>query len=497
MAKTVITLFVRSDCVTYVATKGKRIFKWAELPLEVGMVKDGLISDPNALGTLIRNFVKGQGVKSKNIIAGLTGLHCLTQTMVLPHVQSSMLPEAIRREAELALPVPLDQLYLSWQIVASTSEAVHVFLAASPRNTADALIQTLDQAGVRLQMIDLAPLALSRLGTGITGVMADIRPTEVDIIVNVDGLPQLIRSQTYPSETKTIQEKLLYVKEELERAIDFYDSAHAEKPLDAAAFSGRLPIHVSGRLVQDLAACQFLAAELNRSVLPFRSTMRSPHDFPATQYMVNVGLASKAVEDDEEDFSGININVLPEGQRPKVFSYVRVATAVGYVVAAVALVLFSATQVRAANARGVSLQQQLDSANTQFEKKFALSQSQKLQAAELTKSLTAAKATRDKLAVELASLNAVSANLNASRLQLNAETALITTAAPAGITLANVNRSGGATTVSGDALDQATVLAYARTLRESGKFSTVVVTRLAGSKGVITFTLTLEERVQG
>lgn len=497
MAKTVITLFVRSDCVTYVATKGKRIFKWAELPLEPGTVKDGLIADPRAVGLQIRNFVKGQGVRSKNVIAGLTGLHCLTQTMVLPHVQRSMLPEAIRREAELALPVPLDQLYLSWQIVASTSEAVHVFLAASPRNTADALIQTLDQAGVRLQMIDLAPLALSRLGTGITGVMADIRPTEVDIIVNVDGLPQLIRSQTYPSETKTIQEKLLYVKEELERAIDFYDSAHPEKPLDAAAFSGRLPIHVSGKLVQDLAACQFLAAELNRSVLPFRSTMRSPHDFPATQYMVNVGLASKANADDDEDFSGININVLPEEHRPKVFSYVRVATTVAFILAAIAIAYFSASEVRAANARGNLLRQQLDSANAQFEKKNALSQSQKQQATMLTKNLTAAKDVKDTLAAELASLNAVTNDLNSRRTRLNEGMALITTAAPAGITLVGVTHSGEATTITGEALAQNMVLAYSRILRDSGKFGEVVITRIDSSQDVTSFTITLVERVRG
>lgn len=497
MAKTSTSLFVRSDAVTLVAAKGKRIVKWAEMPLEPGLVKDGVIADQQALDLKLKELYRSQGIRPRKITAAVSGLHSLTQTMVLPHVQKPMLAEAIKREAEMAFPVPAEQLYLSWQIVASTSETMHVFVAASPRNTVDSLVETLHLSRVKVHMLDLAPLALSRLAAGMTGVLADIRPTEVDIVVNVDGLPQLVRSQTYPAEAKTIQEKLLFVKEELEHAIDFYDTAHPDKPLDAVAFSGRLPVHVSGKLVQELAACQFLAGELNRSVLPVQSTLKAPHNFPATQFMVNVGLATKPSGEETGEFSGVNINLLPEAQRAKPFSFVRVGVAVGSVAAAAAAVLFSVMQVGAAGSETASLQKQLDAANAQFQNKFSAEQAQKQQAADFTQKVKTLQATEISLTAELNTLKSISARFDAQRQQFNAELALITTSMPPAVSLHLVDRSATLVAVHATSPDGPTVLAYARVLRQSGKFATVTVTSMqVTTAGSVDFTLTLEEQLQ-
>ncbi|MBI2958221.1 MAG: pilus assembly protein PilM [Chloroflexi bacterium] len=493
MARKVIALFFRSDSVTYLAARGKRVLKWAELPLDAGLVKDGLVAEPHVLGPLLHDFIRAQGIRPKWVIAGISGLHCLTRTMLLPHMQRSVLPEAIRREAELAFPVQIDQLYLSWQTVASTSDTINTFLVASPRNTADAAIKALGIAGIKPQMVDLAPLCISRVGAGITGVLADIRPTEVDIIINIDGVPQLMRSQTYPGEAQTVQEKLLYVKEELERSIDFYDSAHPDKPLDAVAFSGRLPVHVSGKLVQELAACQFLAGELNRSVLPLQSPIKAPHGFPATEFMVNLGLASKPLTSEGADFTGININVLPEEQRPKTFSYSRVGLAIGSEVLAASLVIFSIVQVRAANVETRRLQSQVTAANSQFEGRAAAAQALKLQAVDLNKKLSAAQATYDTAAAKLANLKAVAGGFDAQKQTLNAELDLVTTIAPKEIVFRSVARSGSTTTVRGASPDEATVLAYARALQQSGKFALVVISSWqASNTGISTFTLSLQ-----
>ncbi len=494
MAKTISTLFVRGDSVAYLAAKGRRVTRWIELPLEPGLVKDGLITDPKVVGSRIHGMLRAEGIRPGKTFVAVTGLHCLTQTIVLPHVQKNLLEEAVRREAEISLPVPLDQLYLSWQIVASTSEAFNIYLAASPRNTADALLETLRAAGIKPYMLDLAPLALSRMAIGITGVMADLRPTEVDIIVMVDGLPQLVRSQTYPAEASSLQEKLLWVKEELERSIDFYDSAHQDKPLDAVAFSGRLPVHVSGKLVQDLAACQFLAGELNRSVLPFQPTLKAPHNFPATQFMVNIGLATKAFGEDGEDFQGINLNLLSKEQRPKGFSYQRVGLTVGSVAAAAALTVFSVMQVQSARAATSSLRSQVEQANKDFERKFSAQQAQKLKLAELSKSLAAAKTGYSSLRANVDALNAITTDIDSSKQRLNEELTLLTKEAEGHVSLENLSLEGENVVVKGNSPDEASALDYARRLRQSGKFAVVVISNLQVTDPIVSFTVGLQAR---
>ena len=45
MAKKVVTLFIRDDSANLLIMSGKRVEKWASLPLEPGLVSQGLVVD--------------------------------------------------------------------------------------------------------------------------------------------------------------------------------------------------------------------------------------------------------------------------------------------------------------------------------------------------------------------------------------------------------------------------------------------------------------------
>ncbi|GAI28594.1 unnamed protein product, partial [marine sediment metagenome] len=79
--------------------------------------------------------------------------------------------------------------------------------------------------------MDLKPLLLARVVKEATAVIVDVQPTEFDIVIMGDGVPQPIRTVPLPSEELSWQEKLPMIRDELDRTIKFYNSNNPEKPL--------------------------------------------------------------------------------------------------------------------------------------------------------------------------------------------------------------------------------------------------------------------------
>ena len=177
----VVTLYIDDTSLRLLVAKGKRVEKWAQLPLEPGLVSGGAIVDEAEVAAKIKELLKDQGVKSKKVIAGLSGLHCLTRVITLPKLPKALLPEAVTQEVEGIVPVPLEQLYISWQVIPAPGQETHAFFAASPRNAVDALIGTLRRAGLEPYLIDLKPLTLARVANKATAIIVDVQPTEFDI----------------------------------------------------------------------------------------------------------------------------------------------------------------------------------------------------------------------------------------------------------------------------------------------------------------------------
>ncbi|GAG99320.1 unnamed protein product, partial [marine sediment metagenome] len=135
--------------IRLMVTHDNRIRKWADLPLEPGLVKNSVVIKEAEVAAKIKQLFKDRKVKVKKVIVGLSGLHCLSRPITLPQLPKEMLDEAVRREAKRVLPVPLEQLYISWQTIPAPEGKIHVFLVAVPCKTADALLKVLRQAGLK------------------------------------------------------------------------------------------------------------------------------------------------------------------------------------------------------------------------------------------------------------------------------------------------------------------------------------------------------------
>lgn len=485
MAKKVVTLYIDDNSIRLLVARGKQVKKWASLPLEAGLVRDGIVLDKAMLAARIRELFKNQKVETKKIIAGLSGLNCLSRVVTLPQLSKAALAEAVRQEAERALPVPLEQLYLSWQIISLSGEFIQVFLAALPRNAADAVIETLRLAGIKPHIIDLKPLALTRVLREDTAIIVDVQAAEYDIIVMVKGIPVLIRSLSFSNAALSLQDKCPAIREELERTTKFYKSSYPKEPLEPG-----LSVFASGELADEPGLCRSLSEKLGYPITPLISPLKCPRGFVPSQYMVNIGLALKEVLlGKRAGPAQVNLNAMPEVYRPKAPSLTRILVPTGTILA-IGLLIPLATHIQSVVASTVSMQGQLDTANFLWQQRQIKQQTQRSEIADLEEEVVSLEGDYNIFATALDSINA-------RQEMVNSDLKLVTSRLPNSINLRNITHADDEMAISGTSTDETEVLAYADALRASGRFFQVVVSGMDKTEDGMSFTLLLMRKGNG
>lgn len=471
MAKRVTTLYIGDTDINLLSMKGMQVEKWASTPLAPGLVSQGLIADEAAVAEKVRDLFKEAGLSLKKVITALSGHDSLYRIITLPDVPEAVLPEAVRREARRAIPTPLDEVYYSYQSIPSMPGERRVFLVTFPRNSVDALVRTLRQAGVPPHVMDLAPLAIGRIPDVPRAIIVNSRLDHLEVMIIADRLPEVIRRLSLPGEAESLEETLPLIAEELNRTIMFYNSSHIDRPLDST-----VPVFVSGDLAEVPETWQALVGDSGYSVSPLPSPVETPEGFNPNQFMINMGLALKEIRSDKGDahFSLVDFNALPEAYIPPSFSILRVLIPVGLVVGAglVVLAVLMTTNARA----GV---QDLQSQVTTSEARVRQLQTE---VNTLRSDISSAEARRDTLS------NRIS-DLQLARAEMHDDLREIYRLAGGTITLATVNHTGGSVTVRGSGQNLDAAYRYARVLSESGRFSAVWISPICDA-GSFTIVLT-------
>jgi len=482
MAKSVVSIYIDETSLRLMVARGKRVEKWAYSPLEPGLFDDGAVVDEEKVAARIQELFKTLEVKTNRVITGLSGLHCLARSITLPKLPEAVLPEAVTQEAIRIMPVQLDQFYLSWQVISTSKEEMQVFMAASPRNATDALISTLQRAGLDPYFIGLKPLALARLANKPTAMVIDAQATEFDIVIMVDRVPQLVRTISFPSKVKTLAEKLSAISRDLEQTINFYNSSYSEKPLDSET-----PIFISGEVAEEPEAYQSLANKLGYPVLPLSLPLACPEGLAPSQYMVNSGLALKelSIPKSEGNLSLVNLNLLPEAYKPKPVSLTKTLLVPAAIVIAIGLLVPMVMNVQNAFASTKLLKKEMDAMNQVIEQRLEETKALKEEIAEL-------EAQVEETESALAAFNAVNFYIEDRQYVVNGDLEVITTTLPDTINLRTITHGGDALRIGGVAPSEVEVLAYARDLRDSGRFPEVIVSTLAkNEQDSMDFMLTL------
>ena len=350
MTNSIVTLNINNDSIHVLVAKKRRIEKWGSAPLEDGVVKDGVVLQPQYLIESLKTLLQTMEIKDKNIITSVSGLHSIPRTVDVSSVPKNLGDDGIVQELKNEMPIPLEQLYLSWQSLSlRNSRQKNVFAVATPQEILDSTVQTMRQAGVKPYVMDLQPLALAEALNRKEGLIINMDPQSADIVIVHNGLPRTIHTFPFPHTTLTMEAVADHVARELDRAVNFYNTSYAEDAIDSS-----MTISLCGRLSDERNMIGMLRAKTGHPVELLDIPFKYPSGLPVRHYTANVGLALKKMRA-MTSVRKLNLNLLPDVYRPKKVSLKKLGFA-AVAITAVALLfpLYQATANATSTTRSLS-----------------------------------------------------------------------------------------------------------------------------------------------
>ena len=449
-----ITLDIEDNFIKIMSVKGRQVETAASLPLEPGLVQDGVIIDKPTVARRISELMSVNGISEKSAVVGISGIHALYRTIPIPKIPKNLLNEAVQREAERAMPVPLNELYTSWQAIELSDIETKICIVGIPRNTVDAMIDTLHQAGLQPDALEVRPLALARVTDERNAVIINVQQISFDIVVMIDGIPEILRSLPFPAGATSPDEKIAEVKEELERTIAYYNSGHTGSEIATG-----MATFVSGELGA------MMAPALERRVKPLPQILSYTDSLNASEYTSNIGMALRQARAASPAL--VSLNVMPEVYLPKPFPVIQLVSW-AFILLGIAFLIMFGVLTWQKYRDTVNLQKQVDNISAQvISKQGATSVIRELQ--------TKIDQTQKSGAAFTNPLD----NAKEQRAKVNEDLSKATSLLPGIVTLKSIGYSNQVMTITGNAPDETIVVEYVRDLRNSGQFSSVLIASMS------------------
>jgi len=316
-------------------------------------------------------------------------------------------------------------------------------------------------------------------------MIVDVQATEFDIIIMANGIPQPIRTVTFPNVASSWQEKYQLIRNELDRTIQFYNSNNQERSLVRST-----PLFVSGELAYNQELISSLSHELGYHVSPLAQPLDCPEQLDLSRYIVNIGLALKESSLMKRSGpSAAHLNLLPAPYRPKPISWGRVI-AIPSAAVIIALLIPMMMLVEDISANIDMLRNQLDTTNRSLMERQLQKKEIETNIAELEQKLAEAELYHD-------AFSTVIDGIKTHGNELNAALKVITETVTGSISLSDIDYTTNVLKVKGIAPTEVEVLSYATGLNDSGQFPEITVASMRKNvENETEFSLLLKVREQ-
>ena len=304
-------LNISSRNIKALTLSGKQVKTWAKLDLARGLVRDGVILQPQAVGEVINSLFKSSGISRRNVIASVAGLPFNYRFINLPQLKPSLVEEAIRRAVKKEISLPLNELYVSWQPTVNKGNEQEYFVLGISRNTVDTLVQTLKIADVEPYLIELRPLALARAANRSDAIIVNMEPDCFDIVIVANGLPSVLHTLNLKSEGATLEDNIYRLAAELNKIAAFSQSNSPNTQISPST-----PLLLTGESAAEAMANGLLQSQLKYQIEPLVPPVEFPKTLPLAEYTTSIGLALKKTtlkpssNGGGTHFQDININIL-------------------------------------------------------------------------------------------------------------------------------------------------------------------------------------------
>lgn len=262
--------------------RGVEMSRFGIAPTPARAVEAGAILDRAAVARAVASLLRRSGIRRRRAIVAVAGPNVLARVLRLPPIPEQEVKQAIRWEAERHLPMPVEEAVLDVQTVGETTEdgqrQIEVLLAAAPEDLVLTHIETLGQARIFVDAIEVGALAMTRalLGRGPTGsqVLINLGASTTDVAIARGGVPQFTR--TIPTGGDAITEALAAKlgidaakaeQTKLRRGLGYGESAEGEPTYASEVLAAVEELVTHLRRSLDFYRVQFPGSRLDGAVL--------------------------------------------------------------------------------------------------------------------------------------------------------------------------------------------------------------------------------------
>jgi type IV pilus assembly protein PilM len=155
-------------------------------------IVEGIIVDPQiiakSLSPIMKKMTYGE-ISAKRVSASLPVAKVFTRVLELPPMNPADLGQAVRLEAEQYIPVPLPDLYIDYEIIATGPERNEVLMVAAPRAIVDSYAKLFELMNLEVAHLESSMSAASRAIVAATHLtkptlVADIGSTAINLSVH-------------------------------------------------------------------------------------------------------------------------------------------------------------------------------------------------------------------------------------------------------------------------------------------------------------------------
>ena len=146
------------------AGKAYKVSAFGSEPVPPDSIVDGAIIDGAAVSDAIRRLFDGRGIKTRDVVASLSGNAVIVKKITLPVMSEAELAESIYWEAEQYIPFDIQDVNLDYQILevpdAAAKGTMDVLLVAAKKEKIADYTGVIAQAGRTAVVVDVDAFAL-------------------------------------------------------------------------------------------------------------------------------------------------------------------------------------------------------------------------------------------------------------------------------------------------------------------------------------------------
>lgn len=284
----VTTITLEHGFIKVLVTRGLEVVDHRVVEAPTQVYREGLVSEPMRIATLIQRTLNGMEGKHKRIIGAVPGYQSTLREIELPNAKGLDPAVIIPREARRTMGISPDSSSLDWHKLPSGGEMSKWLVVSATNRSAGSLEAVARAASLQMSAVELRPFALTRAVSLPEAICAWTAEDGCDAFVVQNWVPVAHQAAYWGASSSVDSTDLVNrVTEVVESTINVYNEQNPDLRV-----TDEIPVVVTGTpSSREPSVARRVASNLRRPQAELDPPLQLPDGFPIHDFVVNIGLA--------------------------------------------------------------------------------------------------------------------------------------------------------------------------------------------------------------